>query len=61
MTRATRLGPPLKVLVAPLPEAQHAGPGGSGGAMILIDEPERNAAPAIAAEFGLSPQTIRTG
>ncbi|WP_395022743.1 helix-turn-helix transcriptional regulator [Dongia sp.] len=83
-------GPPLKVLVAPLPEAQHAGLGGAGGAMILIDDPERNAAPAIealkalfglttaearlarrlahgdstapeiAAEFSLSPQTIRT-
>jgi DNA-binding CsgD family transcriptional regulator len=83
-------GPPLKVLVAPLPEAQVARLGGSGGAMILIDDPERNAAPAIealkalfglttaearlarrlahgdstapeiAAEFSLSPQTIRT-
>jgi DNA-binding CsgD family transcriptional regulator/PAS domain-containing protein len=83
-------GAPLKVLVAPLPEAQLAGLGGSGGAMILIDDPERNAAPAIealkalfglttaearlarrlahgdstapeiAAEFALSPQTIRT-
>ena len=79
-------GPPLKILVAPLPEAQSAGIGGAGGAMILIDDPERNAAPAIealkalfglttaearlahgdstapeiAAEFALSPQTIRT-
>jgi DNA-binding CsgD family transcriptional regulator len=83
-------GPPLKVLVAPLPEAQDAGLGGAGGAMILIDDPARNAAPAvealktlfgltsgearlarrmahgdstvpeIAAEFALSPQTIRT-
>jgi DNA-binding CsgD family transcriptional regulator/PAS domain-containing protein len=83
-------GPPLKVLVAPLPEAQAAGLGGAGGAMILIDDPARNAAPAmealkalfglttaearlarrlahgdltapeIAAEFSLSPQTIRT-
>jgi DNA-binding CsgD family transcriptional regulator/PAS domain-containing protein len=82
--------PPLKVLVAPLPEAQHAALGGAGGAMILIDDPERKAAPAIealkalfdlttaearlarrlahgdltapeiAAEFSLSPQTIRT-
>ncbi len=79
-------GAPLKVLVAPLPEAQHSG----AGAMILIDDPERNTAPAIealkalfgltgaearlarrlahgestapeiAAEFALSPQTIRT-
>jgi DNA-binding CsgD family transcriptional regulator len=83
-------GPPLKILVAPLPEAQSTGIGGAGGAMILIDDPERNAAPAIealkalfglttaearlarrlahgdstapeiAAEFALSPQTIRT-
>jgi DNA-binding CsgD family transcriptional regulator len=83
-------GPPLKVLVAPLPEAHLAGVGGAGGAMVLIDDPERNAAPAvealkalfgltaaearlarrlahgdstapeIAAEFALSPQTIRT-
>jgi DNA-binding CsgD family transcriptional regulator/PAS domain-containing protein len=83
-------GQPLKVLVAPLPEAQDAGLGGAGGAMILIDDPTRNAAPAvealkalfgltsaearlarrmahgdstvpeIAAEFALSPQTIRT-
>jgi|AraplaMF_Col_mMF_1032025.scaffolds.fasta_scaffold00103_53 DNA-binding CsgD family transcriptional regulator/PAS domain-containing protein len=83
-------GPPLKILVAPLPEPQSNGIGGSGGAMILIDDPERNAAPAIealkglfglttaearlarrlahgdstapeiAAEFSLSPQTIRT-
>jgi DNA-binding CsgD family transcriptional regulator/PAS domain-containing protein len=86
-----REGSALKLLVAPLPEAQHAGlGGGGGGAMILIDDPERNAAPAvealkalfgltgaearlarrlahgdstapeIAAEFALSPQTIRT-
>jgi DNA-binding CsgD family transcriptional regulator len=85
-----REGAPLKILVAPLPEAQHAGLGGAGGAMILIDDPEHNAAPAvealkalfglttaearltrrlahgdstapeIAAEFALSPQTIRT-
>jgi DNA-binding CsgD family transcriptional regulator/PAS domain-containing protein len=83
-------GPALKILVAPLPEAQHAGLGGAGGAMILIDDPARSAAPAIealkalfgltgaearlarrmahgdstvpeiAAEFALSPQTIRT-
>jgi DNA-binding CsgD family transcriptional regulator/PAS domain-containing protein len=83
-------GQPLNVLVAPLPEAQDAGLGGAGGAMILIDDPTRNAAPAvealkalfgltsaearlarrmahgdstvpeIAAEFALSPQTIRT-
>lgn len=83
-------GLPLKLLVAPLPEAQLAGIGGSGGAMILIDDPDRKAAPAIealkalfglttaearlarrlahgdatapeiAAEFALSPQTIRT-
>jgi len=83
-------GSPLKLLVAPLPEAQSAALGGAGGAMILIDDPERNAAPAlealkalfglttaearlarrlahgdrtapeIAAEFSLSPQTIRT-
>lgn len=81
---------PLKLLVAPLPQAQHAGINGSGGAMILIDDPERSSAPAIealkalfgltsaearlarrlahgdstapqiAAEFSLSPQTIRT-
>ncbi|MDQ7250841.1 helix-turn-helix transcriptional regulator [Dongia sedimenti] len=83
-------GPALKLLVAPLPAAQHIGLGGTGGAMILIDDPARNAAPAIealkalfsltgaearlarrmahgdatvpeiAAEFALSPQTIRT-
>jgi DNA-binding CsgD family transcriptional regulator len=83
-------GPPLKVLVSPMPEAQSAGLGSAGGAMILIDDPERNTAPAvealkalfglttaearlarrlahgdstapeIAAEFALSPQTIRT-
>ena len=82
--------PALKVLVAPLPEAQHVALGGAGGAMILIDDPERSAAPEaealkalfgltsaearlarrlaqgnrtapeIAAEFALSPQTIRT-
>jgi DNA-binding CsgD family transcriptional regulator/PAS domain-containing protein len=87
---ARRDGPPLKILVAPLPEAQHAGLGGAGGAMLLIDDPVRKAAPAvealkalfgltsaearlarrlahgdstapeIAAEFALSPQTIRT-
>jgi DNA-binding CsgD family transcriptional regulator/PAS domain-containing protein len=87
---ARREGAPLKILVAPLPEAQLAGLGGGGGAMILIDDPEHNAAPAIealkalfglttaearlarrlahgdstapeiAAEFALSPQTIRT-
>jgi DNA-binding CsgD family transcriptional regulator len=81
---------PLKLLVAPLPEAQHAALGGAGGALVLIDDPERGAAPAldalktlfgltaaearlarrlaqgdltapeIAAEFALSPQTIRT-
>ena len=81
---------PLKILVAPLPEAQHAALGGAGGALVLIDDPERGAAPAIealkalfgltsaearlarrlaqgdltapeiAAEFTLSPQTIRT-
>jgi DNA-binding CsgD family transcriptional regulator len=85
-----REGAPLKILVAPLPEAQLARLGGAGGAMILIDDPDRNAAPAIealkalfglttaearlarrlahgdstapeiAAEFALSPQTIRT-
>jgi DNA-binding CsgD family transcriptional regulator len=84
---ARREGSALKLLVAPLPEAQHAG---LGGAMILIDDPERNGVPAvealkalfgltsaearlarrlahgestapeIAAEFSLSPQTIRT-
>ena len=87
---ARREGSALKLLVAPLPEAQHAGLGGAGGAMILIDDPERNGVPAvealkalfgltsaearlarrlahgestapeIAAEFSLSPQTIRT-
>jgi DNA-binding CsgD family transcriptional regulator len=85
-----RDGPPLKILVAPLPEAQHAGLGGAGGAMILIDDPAHKSAPdiealkalfgltsaearlarrlahgdstapEIAAEFALSPQTIRT-
>jgi DNA-binding CsgD family transcriptional regulator len=84
---ARRDGAPLKVLVAPMPEAQH---GGAGGAMVLIDDPERKGvpgpealkalfglttaearlarrlghgdatAPEIAAEFALSPQTIRT-
>lgn len=47
-------GAPLKLLVAPLPEAQHAG---LGGAMILIDDPARNAAPAteaLKALFGLT-------
>jgi DNA-binding CsgD family transcriptional regulator/PAS domain-containing protein len=50
-------GPPLKLLVAPLPEAQQAGIGGAGGAMILIDDPDRGAAPAIEALkalFGLT-------
>jgi DNA-binding CsgD family transcriptional regulator/PAS domain-containing protein len=85
-----RDGPPLKLLVAPLPEAQHAPVGGAGGALVLIHDPARRAVPAvealkvlfgltsaearlarrlahgdstapqIAAEFALSPQTIRT-
>lgn len=86
---ARREGAPLKLLVAPLPEAQ-GGSGGAGGVLILIDDSDRKAAPAIealktlfgltsaearlvrrlahgdatapeiAAEFALSPQTIRT-
>jgi DNA-binding CsgD family transcriptional regulator/PAS domain-containing protein len=57
-----RDGPPLKVLVAPLPEAQHARFGGAGGAMILIDDSERNAAPAVEALkalFGLTTAEAR--
>jgi DNA-binding CsgD family transcriptional regulator len=59
---ARRDGPALKILVAPLPEAQHAGLGGAGGAMILIDDPVRKAAPAIEALkalFGLTTAEAR--
>lgn len=55
-------GAPLKLLVAPLPAAQHAGLGGAGGAMILIDDPARNAAPAVEALkalFGLTTAEAR--
>jgi DNA-binding CsgD family transcriptional regulator/PAS domain-containing protein len=54
---ARREGPALKILVAPLPEAQHARLSGTGGAMILIDDPTRSEAPAIEALkalFGLT-------
>jgi len=53
---------PLKVLVAPLPEAQHAALGGAGGALVLIDDPERGAAPALEALkalFGLTTAEAR--
>jgi DNA-binding CsgD family transcriptional regulator len=50
-------GLPLKLLVAPLPEAQHARLGGAGGVLVLIDDPERAMAPAVKALkalFGLT-------
>jgi DNA-binding CsgD family transcriptional regulator len=59
---ARRDGPALKILVAPLPEAQHARIGGAGGAMILIDDPVRKAAPtieALKALFGLTTTEAR--
>ena len=59
---ARREGPPLKMLVAPLPQAQQAGLGGAGGAMILIDDPAQSPVPAIEALkalFGLTTAEAR--
>jgi DNA-binding CsgD family transcriptional regulator/PAS domain-containing protein len=55
-------GPALKILVAPLPEAQHASLGGAGGAMLLIDDPAHRSAPdidALKALFGLTSAEAR--